>query len=134
MTMSSPVASCLIAVLAVGLVAPRAVQAAAGEPARGEVVYQRCLACHSLEYNRVGPRHCGLFGRRAGTLEGYSYSTAMKNYGVIWNGKTLDHFLENPTMVVPGTKMTYAGVKDAQERADLIAYLKKATRDPETCK
>jgi len=134
MTMSSPVASCLIAVLTVGLVAPSAVQAAAGELARGEVVYQRCLACHSLENNRVGPRHCGLFGRRAGTLKGYSYSTAMKNYGVIWNEKTLDHFLENPMMAVPGTKMAYAGVKDAHERADLIAYLKNATRDSETCK
>jgi len=134
MTMSSLIASCLIAVLTVGLAAPRAVQAAAGGPARGEVVYQRCLACHSLENNRVGPRHCGLFGRRAGTLRGYSYSTAMKNYGVIWNEKTLDHFLENPMMAVPGTKMAYAGVKDAQERADLIAYLKKATRDSETCK
>jgi len=134
MTMSSPVASCLIAILTVGLLAPRAVQAAAGEPARGEAVYQRCLACHSLEYNRVGPRHCGLFGRHAGTLEGYSYSTAMKNYGVIWNEKTLDHFLENPMMAVPGTKMAYAGVKDAQERADLISYLKKATQDSETCK
>jgi cytochrome c len=58
----------------------------------------------------------------------------MKNYGVIWNEKTLDHFLENPMMAVPGTKMTYAGVKDTQDRADLIAYLKKATRDPGTCK
>jgi len=134
MTMSSLIASCLIAVLTVGLAAPRAVQAAAGESRRGEVVYQRCLACHSLENNRVGPRHCGLFGRRAGTLKGYSYSTAMKNYGVIWNEKTLDHFLENPMMAVPGTKMAYAGVKDTQERADLIAYLKKATRDSETCK
>jgi cytochrome c len=132
--MSGPVASCLIVVLTLSLVAPRAVQAAAAEPARGEAVYQRCLACHSLKYNRVGPRHCGLFGRRAGTLKGYSYSTAMKNYRAIWNEKTLDHFLENPMMAVPGTKMGYAGVKDAQERADLIAYLKKATRDPETCK
>jgi cytochrome c len=58
----------------------------------------------------------------------------MKNYGVIWNEKTLDHFLENPMMTVPGTKMAYAGVKDAQERANLITYLKKATRDSETCK
>ena len=132
--MSSLIAFCLLAVLTVGLAAPRAVQAAAGESRRGEVVYQRCLACHSLENNRVGPRHCGLFGRRAGTLRGYSYSTAMKNYGVIWNEKTLDHFLENPMMAVPGTKMAYAGVKDAQERVDLIEYLKKATRDSETCK
>ncbi|WP_332051426.1 cytochrome c family protein [Reyranella sp.] len=108
-------------------------QAAAGDPARGEEIYHRCLACHSLEHNRVGPRHCGLFGRKAGTLEGYSYSAAMKKYGVIWNEKTLDHFLENPMKAVPGTKMGYAGIKDAQERADLIAYLKQATRDPKIC-
>jgi cytochrome c len=117
----------------VGLPARHAVQAAAGDPTRGEAIYQRCLACHSLEHNRVGPRHCGLFGRRAGTLAGYPYSPAMKKYGVTWNEETLDHFLENPMRVVPGTKMGYAGVKDAQERADLIAYLKRATRDPKTC-
>jgi cytochrome c len=123
----------LLVVLVVGLLAPEAALAATGDPVRGEAIYQRCLACHSLEHNRVGPRHCGLFGRKAGTLKDYQYSTAMKKYGVTWNEKTLDHFLENPMKVVPGTKMGYAGVKDAQERADLIAYLAKATRDPKIC-
>jgi cytochrome c len=123
----------LLVVLVVGLLAPDAALAATGDPVRGEAIYQRCLACHSLEHNRVGPRHCGLFGRKAGTLKGYQYSAAMKKYGVTWNEKTLDHFLENPMKVVPGTKMGYAGVKDAQERADLIAYLAKATRDPKIC-
>jgi cytochrome c len=104
----------------VGLLLQRAAQAAAGEPTRGEVIYQRCLACHSMEHNRVGPRHCGLFGRRAGTLKGFQYSTAMKKYGVIWSKETLDHFLENPLKAVPGTKMAYAGVKDSHKRADLM--------------
>ena len=130
--MRLPLASCLIAVLVVGS-SPQG-QAATGDPKRGEEIYHRCLACHSLEHNRVGPRHCGLFGRKAGSLKDYSYSTAMKKYGVIWNEKTLDHFLENPMKAVPGTKMGYAGVKDPQERADLIAYLKQATRDPKICK
>jgi cytochrome c len=123
----------LFVVLVVGLLAPNAVLAAKGDPVRGEAIYQRCLACHSLEHNRVGPRHCGLFGRKAGTLKGYQYSAAMKKYGVTWNEKTLDHFLENPMKAVPGTKMGYAGIKDPQERADLIAYLAKATRDPKIC-
>ena len=123
----------LLAILTLGLVTQPAARAPAGEPAEGEAIYHRCLACHSLEYNRVGPRHCGLFGRRAGTLKGYSYSTAMKMYGVTWSEMTLDHFLENPMKAVPGTKMAYAGVKDEQERAELITYLKQATRDPEIC-
>ena len=109
-------------------------EAADGDAARGEAIYQRCLACHSLEHDRVGPRHCGLFGRTAGSVPGYAYSSAMKKYGVTWNEQTLDHFIENPLKTVPGTKMGYAGVKDAQERADLIAYLKQATQDPKTCK
>lgn len=116
-----------------GLAIQRTARAAAGDPVRGEEIYHRCLACHSLEHNRVGPRHCGLFGRKAGTLKDYSYSTAMKKYGVIWNEETLDHFLENPMKAVPGTKMGYAGIKDARERADLIAYLKQATSDPKIC-
>lgn len=122
--------------LAVLLLVGPAARAAEGDPVRGAEIYKRCLACHSLAHNRVGPRHCGLFGRRAGSLPGYAYSAAMKKYGmtVTWNAETLDHFLQNPLEVVPGTKMGYAGVKDAQERADLIAYLAQATRDPTICR
>ena len=108
-------------------------QAANGDPRRGAQIYQRCLACHSLEYNRSGPRHCGLFGRQAGTLPGYAYSKAMKASGITWDESSLNRFLENPLKTLPGTKMAYAGVKDPQERADLIAYLRQATVDPVTC-
>jgi cytochrome c len=108
-------------------------RAADADPQHGAQIYQRCLACHSLEYNRSGPRHCGLFGRQAGTLPGYAYSKAMKASGTTWDELSLDRFLENPLKTLPGTKMAYAGVKDPQERADLIAYLKRATRDPATC-
>jgi cytochrome c len=104
-----------------------------GNAGRGEEIYTRCMACHTLAHNRVGPRHCGLFGRKAGSVPNYAYSTAMKKYGVTWNEETLDRFIENPLKTVPGTKMGYAGVKDPQERADLIAYLKKATSDPKIC-
>ncbi len=98
---------------------------AAGDPKAGEAVYSRCLACHALEYNRTGPKHCGLFGRKAGSAPGYEYSTAMEKSKLVWNEKTLDRFLADPMKTVPGTTMTYAGVEDAKERADLIAYLKK---------
>jgi cytochrome c len=104
-----------------------------GNPQTGVQIYQRCLACHSLEHNRSGPRHCGLFGREAGSLPGYAYSKAMKASGITWDTQELDRFLENPLKSLPGTKMAYAGVKDPQERADLIAYLKQATRDPAIC-
>ena len=98
---------------------------AAGDPAAGEAVYSRCQGCHALEYNRTGPKHCGLLGRRAGSVPGFEYSPAMKQSGIVWNAKTLDRFLANPTKAVPGTTMTYAGVPDAKDRANLIAYLGK---------
>jgi cytochrome c len=108
-------------------------QAADGDPGKGAQIYQRCLACHSLEHNRSGPRHCGLFGRPAAALPDFSYSQALKSSALVWDEASLDRFLENPLKAVPGTKMAYAGVKNSQERADLIAYLKSATRDAEKC-
>jgi len=104
--------------------------AVAGDPTRGEQIYARCGACHALETNRTGPRHCGLLGRRAGTVPGFDYSQAMKRSGLTWDEKTLDRFLANPLRAVPGTTMGYAGIEDAQERADLIAYLRSAARCP----
>lgn len=96
-----------------------------GDPGNGEAIYARCLACHALAYDRTGPRHCGLFGRRAGSVKGFAYSDAMKRSRIVWNEKTLDRFLANPLKAVPGTAMGYAGVEDRKERADLIAYLKQ---------
>ena len=106
---------------------------AGGDVVRGEQVYMRCFACHALERDRTGPRHCGLFGRKAGTVAGFEYSSAMKKSGIVWNEKTLNSFLANPAKTVPGTSMGYDGVKDAQERTDLIAYLKKATQAGGQC-
>jgi len=99
-----------------------------GDPAKGEEIYKRCQGCHSIDRNRIGPMHKGLFGRTAGTVPGFLYSDAMKNSGIVWSEQTLDQFLQGPRKMVPGTKMTYAGVPDPQERADLIAYLKQATK------
>lgn len=103
---------------------------AAGDPAAGEAIYSRCLGCHALEYNRTGPKHCGLFGRRIGSVPGFEYSAAMKQGKLVWNERTLDRFLADPSKAVPGTNMTYAGVRNAQERADLIAYLKREGLSP----
>jgi cytochrome c len=89
-------------------------------------VYERCQACHSLERNRTGPKHCGLLGRKAGGVADFSYSKALKDSGIVWDAESLDRFLENPFKAVPGTRMGYAGVKDPQERADLIAFLAAA--------
>ena len=108
-------------------------EASADQIRSGESVYARCLACHTLTYDRTDPKHCGLFGRRAGTVQGFFYSDAMKRSDIIWNQKTLDRFLADPTKSVPGTSMGYAGVKDDKERAALIAYLKNANETAE-CK
>lgn len=100
----------------------------AGDPKVGEAVYARCFACHALAYNRTGPKHCSLLGRRAGSVAGFEYSAAMKRANWVWDRKTLDRFLADPLKTVPGTTMGYAGVKDRQERADLIAYIEQAGR------
>ena len=120
------VAGVLRAALAALLAATPAFAQPAGDPARGEAVYARCFACHSLDADRTGPRHCGLLGRRAGSVPGFDYSPAMRASGIVWDAKSLDRFLADPVRTVPGTSMGYAGIKDARERADLIAYLGKA--------
>ena len=99
---------------------------AEGDAARGEKVYERCEGCHSIERDRIGPRHQGVVGRKAATMPGFAYSAAMKASGLTWDEATLDRFLQAPTKLVPGTRMGFAGVPEERDRADLIAYLKKA--------
>ena len=99
-----------------------------GDPARGKTLYQtRCAACHSIDYSGAGPAHRGLFGRLAGQVPGYTYSEALKSSGVVWSDGTLNRWLTDPEAFVPGQKMGIS-VPDAQERVDLIAYLKQATK------
>jgi len=100
---------------------------AAGNDERGQSLYQsHCAACHSLEYNGVGPSHKGIFGRMAGKTSDYLYSEALKSSKVVWTDKTLNLWLADPEKFIPGQKMGIS-VPDAGERADLIAYLKKAS-------
>ncbi len=115
------------------LAAPPLLGAAGGDAAAGREIYERCAGCHSLERDRAGPRHCGLFGRRAGSVAGYPYSEAMKRSAITWDAQSLDRFLADPLAAVPGTSMGYAGVPDAKERAELIAYL-RAAGDPRSCR
>ena len=118
---------------AAGLLASWAMTPALAVPdaaVRGEQVYARCQACHALATDRVGPHHCGLFGRAAGSVPGFNYSQAMKNSHIVWNEKSLDRFLAKPLAVVPGSTMTYDGVADPKDRADLIAYLQHANESP----
>ena len=97
-----------------------------GDVEAGRIAFGQCRSCHTVEagVNRVGPSLHGVVGRTVGTEEGYRFSTAMAAAGGVWDDQHLFEFLEKPRDVVPGTKMTYLGIKDAQRRADLIAYLK----------
>jgi len=96
----------------------------AGDPVRGKALYQACAACHSVDENDLGPKHRGVFGRRAGSVADYSYSAALRASGLTWDRLTLDRWLANPSQLVPGTKM-YFKIDDAQNRADVIAYLEQ---------
>ncbi len=113
------------AVAAALWVAGASLSAQADDAEAGKKVFNKCAACHSIEPDkvRVGPSLFGVVGRKAGTLPGFNYSTAMKDYGVVWNAETLNVYLEAPMQVVKGTKMTFPGLKDATERANVIAYL-----------
>ncbi len=97
--------------------------------ADGEKIYKKCKACHALEdgKNKVGPHLHGLFGRKAGSVEGYKYSDAMVGSGIVWDETTLDQYLADPKGTVPGTKMAFPGLDKEEDRKELIEYLKEKT-------
>lgn len=112
----------LVALLTAGAVSPAL---ADGDAARGQTLFARCSACHTVtQQNKLGPHLSGVFGRVAGTVAGYSYSKAMAAYAKPWDDTSLDTFLAGPNKAVPGTKMTAGTVANPQDRADIIAYLK----------
>lgn len=101
--------------------------AAGGDAERGRVIFGECGACHSLEPGRhgTGPSLAGILGRRAATVEGFGgYSPALAGSGLMWSEAALEAWLENPAAVVPGNGMEFAGLSEARDRADVIAYLK----------
>ena len=122
----------LVIVALAGLVPASAV---AQDKAAGETSFKKCMACHAVgegAKNRVGPELNGLEGRKAGAVEGYSYSEANKNSGLVWSEATFRDYIKDPRAKIPGTKMIFAGIKNEKEIGDLWAYL--AQFDPKGVK
>jgi cytochrome c len=119
-----------VLIAAIVLLAAAATARADGDPARGEKRFEECATCHTLErgVNNVGPSLFGLFERKAGEIADFRYSPALKRSGITWTPQTLDNFIADPQKQVPANRMPYAGLPDAGDRADLIAYLQKATK------
>jgi len=116
-----------IAILA--LLMPAAGRAA--DTAAGQTAFGKCKICHSVEAGArspVGPNLHGVFGRKAGSLEGFSYSAAMKNSGVVWDDDSMAKYLHDPRGSMPGNKMAFPGIKNYEEMANLLAYLHQATQ------
>jgi len=118
----------LVVLIAAATLAAAGMARADGDAARGEKKFEECAACHKIApgEDNVGPSLHGVFGRKAGTLTDFRYSPALKRSGITWTPQTLDTFLADPQKVVPANRMPYAGLAEANDRADLIAYLQKA--------
>ena len=118
----------LVLLTAAATLAAAGMARADGDASRGENKFEECAACHKIERgeDNVGPSLHGVFGRKAGTLADFRYSPALKRSGITWSAQTLDTFLADPQKVVPANRMPYAGLADASDRTDLIAYLQKA--------
>jgi cytochrome c len=117
------------------LVAATGIANAAGDAEAGKMVFMKCMICHKVgpgAMNGVGPHLNGVVGRKAGTVEGYAYSDANKNSGLTWDEATLTKYLPGPQQLVPGTKMTFVGLPDPKDVADVIAYLKTFKADGTT--
>ena len=107
-----------------------------GDPVAGEKTFHQCQTCHTNEEgkNKVGPSLYGVIGRPAGSVPGFNYSAANKNSGITWTEQEMFVYLENPRAKVPGTKMTFAGLKKPEDRANVISYLQEDYKAKEAAK
>jgi len=110
-------------VMAVAMIAAMPAAALAADADAGKTVFNKCKACHQADKNAVGPHLKGVVGRKAGSVEDYSYSDAVKNSGITWDEKNLDEWLTGPSKKIPGTKMVFK-LSNADDRANVIEYLK----------
>ena len=106
--------------------------ALAQDAAAGETSFKKCMPCHDVgddAKNKVGPLLNGLAGRKSGTIEGFNYSDANKNSGIVWNEETFKDYIKDPRAKIPGTKMIFPGIKNEKEAGDLWTYLKQFKAD-----
>ncbi len=122
---SGVVPAAIVALGVLGAIAAGGTARAADAAAGKQVFQSQCAICHSDQagQNKIGPSLSGVVGRRTGSEAGYDYSVANKNANLVWTPDVLDKYLDDPQKVVPGTKMPYAGLKNATKRANLIAFL-----------
>jgi cytochrome c len=112
---------------------PLPVLLAKADPAKGQAQAKKCASCHTFEKggpNKVGPNLYGVVGRPVASHEGFNYSAAMKAHGGNWSYEAIDAFVHNPKQATPGTIMAFAGLAQAQDRADLMAYLRTLSDSP----
>jgi cytochrome c len=114
-----------ISLLSVAVTGALLVGSAYADVKRGEKLFEECRACHTVEggTSSVGPDLHGVFGRRAGALEDFRYSPALKKSGITWSRQTLDTYVADPQKAVPANRMPYGGMPEAKDRADLLDYL-----------
>jgi cytochrome c len=116
--------------IGIGILATATAVCAQGDPAKGEKRFEECAACHTLEAGKhgVGPSLKGVFERTSGEAADFLYSPAMRRAKIKWTPQALDEFISDPQKRVPANRMPYAGMPEARDRADLVAYLLKAAR------
>ena len=114
--------------------APVATQPAQMTPVeRGAILWKRCRACHNIEEgarHKVGPNLHGIFGMTTGSQEGFNYSKAMRASNIVWDNATMDAYLADPRGYIPGNRMSYIGLKKAEDRAAIIAWMREQSTAP----